>query len=289
MGKILVTGATGQLGGKTVEQLLKRVPASDVIGLARDPAKLADLAAKGVEIRAGDYFDYDGLLRAFEGVEKVMLISATAFTDRMKQHYNVITAAREAGVRHIVYTAIMRKDGGRNIPHVTESDIFTEQTLAASNVPHTVAVQPAFLDGLLTHIGNPLEVGFRMPPGNGPILAVLRDDLAEAQAVILTEPGHENQRYLLGGDVTTTFADMARSLSEAHGRHVPLVEISEREFVQDRIKEGFPEGFAKFALEWILALQDGDFSATSNDFERLVGRKPTSIAEFMKQRYPAAQ
>ena len=129
MGKIIVTGASGHIGKHTFAPLLKRVPASDVIALVRDPAKADDLAALGIEIRQGDYFDYDSLVRAFEGVEKVMLVSAHAFTDRNTQHYNVITAARQAGAKHVVFMSINRKEGsGFTMPEVTPSDLFAEAT-----------------------------------------------------------------------------------------------------------------------------------------------------------------
>src|SRR5687767_7990142 len=99
-GRILVTGVTGLVGKGTVEQLLKKgVPASQIIGLSRKKEGTEDLAAKGVEVRLGDYFDYDSLLRAFEGIDKLMLTSTVAFTDRSTQHYNAITAARQAGVK----------------------------------------------------------------------------------------------------------------------------------------------------------------------------------------------
>lgn len=170
---------------------------------------------------------------------------------------------------------------------MTESDVFTEHLLAASGVPHTIAIQPTFLDGLLTHLGNPVDGGFRVPRGAGTMTAVTRDDLAEAQAMILTGPGHENRRYLLSGEEAITFADMARVLSEAHGREVPLVEITEGEWVRDRVDEGLPEIFAQFALEWVRALGDGEFSEASDDFRRLVGREPVSITEFLRKKHPS--
>lgn len=285
-GRVLVTGASGQLGGRKVERLLSRMPASDVVALARDPARLGALAAKRVEVRASDYLDDDSLLRAFEGVEKVMLVSAPAFTDRMTQHGNVVTAAKAAGVHHIVYTAVMRRPGSRRvISHVSEADLFTEKLLAASGVSWTIAVQPPFLDGLLTHLGDPLAGGLRVPHGTGSMTTVTRDDLAEAQAVILTTPGHENRHYLLSGEEAITFADMARMLGEALGRNVPLVEVSGEEWVRDRTGEGLPEVFARFALEWMRALGDGEFAETSGDFRHLVGREPIPIATFLAERY----
>ncbi|MCP5893857.1 hypothetical protein NL374_27565, partial [Klebsiella pneumoniae] len=83
------------------------------------------------------------LVRAFEGVDKLMLTSAVAFTDRATHHRNAITAARAAGVRHVVYMAIMRKAGsGRIIPEVTESDLLTEQVLKSSGLAATIVYHP---------------------------------------------------------------------------------------------------------------------------------------------------
>ena len=90
MGKLLVTGATGHLGRLTLQLLLELVPAERLAGLARDPSRAADLAEQGVDIRQGDYFDYESLLRAFDGVEKLCLIATHAFTDRNTQHFNAI-------------------------------------------------------------------------------------------------------------------------------------------------------------------------------------------------------
>lgn len=97
-------------------------------GVPQRTAKAADLAAQGIEIPQGDYFDYDSLLRAFTGVEKVMLIATHGFTDRNTQHYNVITAARQASVKHIAYTAIIRKEGS--------GFILPEATVAVATAQH---------------------------------------------------------------------------------------------------------------------------------------------------------
>jgi NAD(P)H dehydrogenase (quinone) len=108
MNKYLVTGATGELGSQVVEFLLQRIPANNIVALARDPKKLQILEEKGVEIREGDYFDPRSLEEAFRGVEKLLLVSARAFTDAVTQHSNVIEAAKRTGVRHVIYTAIQR-------------------------------------------------------------------------------------------------------------------------------------------------------------------------------------
>src|SRR5680860_838392 len=107
---ILVTGASGQLGKLVVENLLQRVPSGQVAGLVRDESKVTDLKAKGVDIRVGDYHDPASLESAFEGVDKLLFISSADFNDRLRQHKNVIDAAKKAGVKHVFYTGVKMKD-----------------------------------------------------------------------------------------------------------------------------------------------------------------------------------
>ncbi len=285
MTKMLVTGATGAIGKRTVEHLLKKgVPASQIIGLSRKKESLEDLAAKGVEVREGDYFDYDSLLRAFEGVEKVMLTSSVAFTDRFTQHYNAITAARQAGVKHVVYMAIMRKEGsGRIIPEVTESDLFTEQVLKSSGLDYTIVYHPPFMDALPLYYGpNPYENGIKVPAKDGKMAPASRDELAEAHAVILSTPGHENKTYSLGGSNTISFSDMARILAETKGQSVDFTTITAEEYIDERVAKGVPRQVAEFITGWVLAMEGDEFAYQSGDLERLIGRKTKTFRELME-------
>ncbi|WEX10685.1 NAD(P)H-binding protein [Chelativorans sp. AA-79] len=241
MTKILVTGATGNIGQMTLQHLLKRLPASDLVGLARNPAKAADLAAEGIEIRQGDYFDH-GLVRAFEGIEKIMLVSATAFTDRNTQHQNVISAARQAGVKHIVYMPIIHKEGSDFVlPQVTEQDVFAQEAINASGLHYTIMRHPPFLESIEFYIGgNALETGIHVPVGEGKAGYASRDDLAEANAVVLSETGHENKAYSLLGDPAVSFADVAQILSEISGRPVPFVASSDEDYIAHLVAAGLP-------------------------------------------------
>ena len=124
MSKILVTGASGDIGRKTLLHLLKLKPTSQLVGLVRDPDKAKDLAARGIELRRGDYLDAVSLPAAFKGIEKLMLTSTHAFTDRNTAHANVIDAATTAGVRHLVFMPIHRKAGSTfTMMEITAEDI----------------------------------------------------------------------------------------------------------------------------------------------------------------------
>ena len=271
-----------------MQHLLKRRPASDLVGLARDPEQAADLAAQGIEIRKGDYFDYDALLSAFAGVEKVMLISSAPFTDRNVAHYNAITAARQAGVKHVAYTPIIRREGSDFIlSQCTVPDIFAEQILMASGLTYTIVRQPPFLETFQFQFGDKAyEKGLRIPAGDGKEAPASREDIAEAQAVVLTERGHDNKIYSLTGNSAVSYADIAQILSDTRGISVPLIPVTDEEYIGNYVADGLPEPFARFALEWVHATNLGEWSELTGDLERLIGRKPMTTVEYLRDNYP---
>ena len=284
MGKILITGATGNLGSRTLDLLLKKVPSNQVAVLVRDPEseKIERFVKVGVEAHQGDYFDYNSLLRAFSGVEKVMLISAVAFTDRNTQHFNVIAAAKQAGVKQVIYTSIIRKTNSNLIlPEVTMSDLFAEQTLRASGLDYTILRNPPYLETLHSFFGDALKVGgVRVPEGSGKVAAASLDDLAAANVAVLTQNGHENNTYNLSGSEGSSFADIAEALSEISEKNIAYEIISENDYLEAM---GMPAFTNDFLLGWVRAVNTGEFSETSGDLERLIGRKPMTYKEFIKK------
>jgi NAD(P)H dehydrogenase (quinone) len=284
MSKILVTGASGDIGRKTVLHLLKKRPASDVIGLVRDPAKAEDLAALGVELRQADYLDRESLTRAFAGVEKLMLTSTHAFTDRKTAHANAIDVAAETGARHLVYMPIYHKAGSTfTMKEITEEDIFSIEKLRSSGLAYTLVQHPPFMEPAIMYAGpKAVETGVRVPAGNGKFTAATRDDLAAAHATVLAEPGHEGKSYYLSGAPAVSWADIARILSEIHSKDVPYIAISDEEYIASMAALGFPDFVAPFILKWVQGMNQGEWEEVTGDLETLIGRKPTTPAEYLR-------
>src|SRR5690606_15084509 len=118
---ILVTGATGNFGGTAIRFLLEKgIEAGQISALVRSTEtqseKAQDLKAKGINIIAGDYNDYPSLVTAFKGVNKLLFVSSSDIAHRLQQHENVVKAAKEAGVNHVVYTSFQRKDETEKSP-----------------------------------------------------------------------------------------------------------------------------------------------------------------------------
>ncbi|MCS6759241.1 MAG: NAD(P)H-binding protein [Candidatus Devosia euplotis] len=291
MAKILVTGAIGNIGRKTLQQLLKRVPAGDLVGLVRDAAKAADLASAGVEIRQGDYFDHDGLVSAFEGIDKLMFVSATAFTDRNTQHHNAISAARQAGIKHIVYMPIIRDAAsGFTLPDIAGQDLFVQEKLRASGLAYTLVGRPPFIENTPFYIGgNALEAGVHAPAGTGKAGYASRDDLAETHAIVLTQGGHGHKTYALYGDLAVSFADIAAILSDISGKSVPFFVVSDQDCLAHLMVAGLPEPVARFALGWVQGVNAGAWGGKPGDLEKLLGRKSMTAAEFLRTSYAARQ
>ena len=287
MSKILVTGASGVLGDKTLRHLLARRPANGLVGLVRDPAKARDLAELGIELRTGDYLDPASLRKAFAGVDKLMLVPTHAFTDRVAAHANVIDAAVDAGVRHLVYAPIIRaQDSTFTMKEITAEDEGTKAKLAESGLDHTLAEHPPFLDVITPYLGaNPYENGVRVPAGDGRFAAASRDDLAAAQAAILTEEGHGGKTYRLTGEPSVSFAEIAEILSAIHGSDVPYVPVSDEEYLEMMRAVGFPDFAVEFVLTWVRGMNAGEWEADGNDLETLIGHSPTTTAEFLRSEY----
>jgi NAD(P)H dehydrogenase (quinone) len=149
---------------------------------------------------------------------------------------------------------------------------------------------PPFLDSINLYIGlNAPETGVRLPERNGRFAAASRDDLAEAHAVVLTEPGHENKTYSLSGDPSVSFPDVAKILSEILGKKVPFIPISDQEFLDLKLADGFPDFVTKFVLRWVQGMGEGEWSDQSGDLEKLIGHKPQTVTEYLRETYAAAK
>lgn len=296
MTRILVTGATGNIGRLTLQHLVKRRPAGDLVGLARDPEKAADLAAAGIEIRKGDYLDRAGLAEAFSGIDTLFLVSATAFTDRDTQHRNAVEAARAAGVRHVVAMQIIREEGSSFVmPQVTEEDRRVEALIKASGLGWTFLAHPPFLESIDFYVGgDALESGVQVPTGTGKAGFAARDDLAEAHAAVLSEIAdgetrHDSRAYALYGDSAVSFADIAALLTTITGRDVPYVTVSDEAYVARLVAKGLPVPAATFALAWVKGINEGAWNGHTSDLETLLGRKPTSAEAFLRARFAGSE
>lgn len=276
-----ITGATGQLGRLVVQQLLSRgVPASQIVALVRDPAKAADLASRGVTVRAADYKRPETLGPALSGVEKLLLVSSNDFDERVRQHVNVLEAAKTAGVKLLAYTSILR---GTESPLILGIDHgATERAVTALGIPYVLLRNGWYFENYLGDVKGTLAHGVAGASGAGRISGATREDYAAAAAVVLTTPGHENQTYELGGDGSFTKADFAAELSKQSGKPVPHAELDAASFEGVLLGAGLPKMYAGVLVDADVQIAKGALHDESRTLSRLIGRPTTPLADAVR-------
>lgn len=281
---ILVTGASGQLGAGVVEHLLTKIPANEIAVLVRDAQKVAALQAKGVSVRTGDYHDVASLQTAFDGIDKVLLISSNDFNNRIGQHKNVVDAAKAAGVKHLLYTGVALKDIQTSpLKPLLEDHFLTEAYIEASGLHYTFLRNSLYFEVVPMFLGaQVLETGVYFAAGEGKVAFASRQELAEATANILVSDGHENKIYPLTGATAYSFAEVAQVLSAIAGKTVGYHSPESSEFEGFLRQIGLPDGIVLMSVLFAAGVKNTDFEETDASLETWLGRKPIDLQTFLQ-------
>lgn len=263
--RIIVSGASGNLGRLTVRALLDRgVPASRLILVSRTPESLAEYAAMGADTRFGDFTVPDSLPAAYAGGKRMLLISIGGGNlpeSRPVLHKRAIDAAIAAGVEQIAYTSWAAISQGET-SGVSADHLATEEILAASDVAYTILRNSVYMDGIPAQAADMVAAGRAVvPPGESRMSYVTRADCAEAAAAVLSSPGHEDTIYDITGPELVGTREIAVAAREVTGSDIDVVEG----------EPGSARGFGAAGLDFV-----------SMDFERLTGRRATSIRQLLE-------
>ncbi len=282
---ILITGANGNFGTATIDVLLNRgMSPGKIAGMVRSPEKGKELKKKGVEVRIGDYDDYQSMVNAFKGVDKLLLISGSDISRRLRQHENAVKAAWQEGVKHFVYTSFERRNETESSPiyMVAKAHLRTEEVIREYGMPFTILRNNLYMDGLPMFLGEQvLDKGIYFPAGDTPASFALREEMAEAASMVLSGEGHENRTYHIANSEAVSFKEIAAILSEIAGSEVTYTSPDPETYRETMSRAGVPaEGVAFFA-SFAEGVRQGEFHPEKADLERLLGRKPTTVKEFL--------
>jgi NAD(P)H dehydrogenase (quinone) len=274
---IAVTGATGHLGCLVVEQLLQRVPASQLVAVVRDAAKAADFAARGVAVRIANYDEPATLETAFVGVDKLLLISGSELGKRIPQHRAAIAAAKNAGVKLLAYTSLLRANTARmslSVEHVA-----TEKALRESGLPFVLLRNGWYLENYTENLGSALQHGVILGAAqHGRIAAAARADYAEAAAAVITSDGHAGQVYELAGDAAFTLTELAAEVSKQSGKAIVYKNLSAPDYAATLQSFGVPSPVAEMLASADEGIARDELDVAGSDLRRLIGRPTTALA-----------
>lgn len=276
----LVTGASGQLGQRVVGHLATLVAREGIVALVRSDEAARAYAEQGIATRRGDYDDPDALAAAFQGVDRLLLISSSAVGQRARQHGNAIAAAKAAGVGFVAYTSVLNAAASGMV--LAQEHKATEALLADSGIAHTLLRNGWYSENFTMTAGQDLAIGQHFgAAGAGRFSSASRQDFAEAAARVLAG-GHDGDVLELAGDTGITLAEYAALLSAIAGKPVAYTDLPEAAFRDALIGAGLPEPFA-------IALADADAKAAegwlrndSGTLSKLIGRPTTAVADTIR-------
>jgi len=292
---IIVTGASGAFGRAAAERLLERVPPETLILTSRTPEKLADLAARGAQIRAADFDDPDSLEHAFAGGTKMLLISTARVGTRVGQHANAIDAAAKAGVRHIAYTSVLGAAEPDNPALVKLDHRATEELLEKSGAAWTFLRDSQYAEAIAgAMVPGALAAG-RIPDNarEGRVAFVARDDCVACATEVLLGAKHENRAYDITGPELLTIAEALAMASEIAGKPI-VVEPTDDEGmfahfdslgIPRKASDIVPAGPIPWSSEDMVtfgqSIREGYFDRLTRHVEEITGRPPKPLREVM--------
>jgi len=280
--KMIVTGASGQLGRLVAEELLERVSAEDLVLTTRHPDALAHLSDRGVTVRFADFDDPGSLPAAFAGGERMLLISTLAIGRRAEQHRAAIEAAARAGVGHVAYTSFPRPEPHHPVGAIATEHGATEQILQGSGLAWTSLRFATFAElqvppGSLAVAGGKLYTN----AGQGRLASISRRDCARAAAAVLTGTGHDGRTYDVTGAEALTPRELADLLAEVSGRPVKLVAVGDRALGWGLARAGAPKPVARSIVAFGKAVREGYYEIVDPAFTQLTGLTPRSLREVL--------
>mgnify|MGYP000202669327 FL=1 len=280
---IAITGANGQLGQLVIQALLKQVKATELVALVRSPEKAQNLKALGVQVRQADYNQPTTLSSALKGVDKLLLISGSEIGQRVPQHQAVINAAKEADVKLLAYTSILKADTSPLI--LAGEHKATEHAIKESGLDAVILRNGWYNENYSANLQGVLQSGVVATAAqDGKFSSAARADYAQAAANVLTSQASQAGKvYELAGDNAYNQQEYAEEVAKQADKSIQFLSLSSEDFSQALVSHGLPEGFANVLADSDLHARKGWLFDDSKMLSKLIGRNTTSIAQSIKE------
>jgi NAD(P)H dehydrogenase (quinone) len=267
--KVAVTAASGELGSAIIKVLIRKISSENVIGIARTPEKASHL---DVEIRKGDYNSKEDFVHALQGIDVVLLVSGMDYPDnRIGQHRNVIFGAKENGVKKIVYTSIIGKNGDSTFDAIIKSNRQTEKDIQESGLNWVIGRNGLYIEPDVEYIEKYREFGkIANCASNGSCSYTTRTELANAYTQMILNDDRNGSIYNLTGEAITQ-TKLAGYLNSTFGTELVYEAMEIEDYLKLQIKAN-GEFLGPVIAGIYSKIRNGEFHVES-DFEAAAGRK----------------
>lgn len=277
MPKIAVTGVTGNLGG-IVSRLCKK-NGIEVRNLARNVEKAEKLGFSNVF--KSSYDKSEDTVKSLKGIEVLFMVSGSENPNRVQQHKDFIDAAKIAEVSHIIYLSFY--NASKNSIFTLGRDHYaTEEYIKENGFKYTFLRDNFYVDFFVDLCREYGEI--KGPAGNGKVSAVVRSDVSEVVAKILENPGKcENQTLNMTGPEELSMDEIVKTVSKYFGKEI--------KYIEETVEEAYESRKIWKAEQWeydswvstYTAIAENEQSGISNDIEKVLGRKATSLVEYLEK------
>ena len=282
--KILVTGASGNLGGLVLHHLTEtyHYPKDQIIAASRNPESLSQWADLGIETRKADFSDPESLESAFKGVDRVLLISTDSPVNDVRTvlHHNAVEALKSAGVPYIIYTSMPEPE--TSPVSFSNVHLTTENEVKASGASWTILRNAWYFENLLFTLPGALAGGsLYSAAGEGKISYISRSDLARAAAAALLSTSIENKTLTITGEEALSVDTVASQVSSLVGKPISVVHVPAEAIVEGALAHGLPPVVAEMFASFDRATQSGHLGGVTDEYEQLTGVKPQSFESWL--------
>ena len=276
MAKIAVTGVTGNLGGM-VSRLCKE-NGIKVRNLARNKEKAEKMGFS--DVFKSSYDKSEDIIKSLEGIDVLFMVSGSENPDRVQQHKDFIDSAKTAGVSRIVYISFY--NASKNSIFTLGRDHYaTEEYIKENGFKYTFLRDNFYADFFVDMCREYGEI--KGPAGNGKVSAVVRSDVSEVAAKILENPEKwQNQTLNMTGPEELTMEEITKLASKYLGKEI--------KYIPETVEDAYESRKIWKAEQWeydswvstYTAIAEGEQAGVSNDIEKVLGRKATSLAEYLE-------
>ncbi len=283
---IFVSGANGQFARAVIRNLLASGRATSLIVGTRDvnSAFAAELAGQGVCVREADFRRPDLMRQALSGVQTALFIPTYDANDqRLQQNLNAIEAARDSGVRHVVYASFLRAESAR-VEHSRLVHYPTEQAIRESGMAFTLLRHALYAEILIGDLRDTLASGvLRRPGGRARCAYIAREDLGISAAQVLARNEPSARTYTETMERTWSGEQIAALMSEVFDRPVRFQTVAAADWPRYMTdKWGVPPELSKSTLGTMEAIEAGEFDVVSGDYQEITGRPARTLREFFQ-------